>query len=59
MSTKVSTLVPDAKPTTEYVVHDLYQDEGKDILGTLKGSDNLELLVKTGGSCRMVKLVPK
>ncbi|CAG2164960.1 unnamed protein product [Oppiella nova] len=52
-------ILPDAKPTTEYVVHDLYMDEGKDVLGTLKSSDNLELLVKTGGGCRMVKLVPK
>ncbi|CAG2172143.1 unnamed protein product, partial [Oppiella nova] len=29
MSQKVSTLIPEAKPTTEYVVHDLFQDEGK------------------------------
>ncbi|CAG2111680.1 unnamed protein product [Medioppia subpectinata] len=59
MSQKVKTLIPEAKPDTEYVVHDLYLDEGKEILSTLKAADNLELLVKTGGSCRMVKLVPK
>ncbi|XP_054159759.1 alpha-N-acetylgalactosaminidase-like [Oppia nitens] len=59
ISHKVSQLITDTKNTTEYVVHDLFLDEGKEILGTLRVSDNLELKVAIAGACRLVKLVPK
>ncbi len=59
MSHPLSAIIPNAKNTTQFVVHDLFEDEGKEILGTLKPSDKLELLVNIGGSVRMVKLVPK
>jgi hypothetical protein len=59
MSHPLSAIIPNAKNTTQFVVHDLFEDEGKEILGTLKLSDKLELLVNFAGSVRMVKLVPK
>ena len=59
MSEKVSDLIPGLKPTTEFVVHDLWKDEGKEILETIKASDSLRLKVNPGGGSRMVKLVPK
>ena len=59
MSNKVSDLIPNTKTGTEYVVHDLYREEGKDILSTLKPEDHLSLKVATGGGSRMVKLVPQ
>jgi hypothetical protein len=59
MSHPLSAIIPNAKNTTQFVVHDLFEDEGKEILGTLKLSDKLELLVNIAGSVRMVKLVPK
>ena len=59
MSHKLSDIIPNAKNTTQFVVHDLFEDEGKEVLSTLKHSDNLELLVNISGSVRMVKLVPK
>jgi hypothetical protein len=59
MSHPLFAIIPNAKNTTEFVVHDLFEDEGKEILGTLKPSDKLDLLVNIGGSVRMVKLVPK
>jgi hypothetical protein len=59
MSHPLSAIIPNAKNTTVFVVHDLFEDEGKEILGTLKHSDKLELLVNFAGSVRMVKLVPK
>ncbi len=52
-------IIPKAKNTTEYVVHDLFEDEGKEILATIKPTDKLELLINLGGSVRMVKVVPK
>jgi hypothetical protein len=59
MSHPLSAILPNAKNTTQFVVHDLFEDEGKEILGTLKLIDKLELLVNFAGSVRMVKLVPK
>jgi hypothetical protein len=59
MSHPLSAIIPKAKNTTEFVVHDLFEDEGKEVLRTLKHSDKLELLVNIAGSVRMVKLVPK
>ncbi len=59
MSHPLSAIIPNAKNTTEFVVHDLFEDEGKEILATLKHSDKLSLLVDIAGSVRMVKLVPK
>ncbi len=59
MSHPLSAIIPNAKNTTQFVVHDLFEDEGKEILGTLKLSDKLELLVNIAGSVRMVKLEPK
>ncbi len=59
MSHPLSAIIPNAKNTTEFVVHDLFEDEGKEILATLKHSDKLNLLVDIAGSVRMVKLVPK
>jgi hypothetical protein len=59
MSHKLTELLPNALNTTQFVVHDLFQDEGKEILSTLKRSDSLDLLVNVGGGVRMVKLVPK
>jgi hypothetical protein len=59
MSHPLSAIIPKAKNTTEFVVHDLFEDEGKEILRTLKHSDKLDLLVNIAGSVRMVKLEPK
>ena len=59
MSAKVSDLLPDAVKGTEYSVHDLFRDEGKDVLFTVKTDDQLSLKVAPGGGCRMVKLVPE
>jgi hypothetical protein len=59
MSHPLSAIIPNAKNTTQFVVHDLFEDEGKEVLGTFKHSDKLELLVNISGSVRMVKLVPK
>jgi len=59
MSHKISDIIPQSKNTTEFVVHDLFEDEGKEVLSTLKHSDSLELLVHIAGGVRMVKLVPK
>jgi hypothetical protein len=59
MSHPLSAIIPNAKNTTQFVVHDLFEDEGKEVLGTLKLSDKLELLVNIAGSVRMVKLEPK
>jgi hypothetical protein len=58
-SHQLSTILPNAKNTTQFVVHDLFEDEGKEVLGTLKLSDKLELSVNISGGVRMVKLVPK
>ena len=57
MSNKVSDLIPNTKNVTEYAVHDLYREEGKDVLFTVKPSDQLKLMVTSGGGSRMVKLV--
>jgi len=59
ISRKISEIIPQSKNTTQFVVHDLFEDEGKEVLSTLKHSDNLELLVNIAGGVRMVKLVPK
>ncbi|XP_054159455.1 alpha-N-acetylgalactosaminidase-like [Oppia nitens] len=58
ISKKVSELAIDAKNGTQYTVYDLYLDDGKEVLATLKTTDSLELLVATGGGCRVTKLVP-
>ncbi len=58
-SHQLSTILPNAKNTTQFVVHDLFENEGKEVLGTLKLSDKLELSVNIWGGVRMVKLVPK
>jgi len=55
----LSDILPDIKNTTQFIVHDLFKDEDKEILGILKPNDKLELLVHIGGGVRMVKLVPK
>ncbi len=55
----MSDILPDVKNTTQFVVHDLFKDEDKEILAILKPNDKLELLVHIGGGVRMVKLVPK
>jgi hypothetical protein len=55
-------LIPKAKNTTEFTIYDLFEDEGKEILGTIKPSPStskLDLLVNLAGGVRMVKLVPK
>ncbi|XP_054161410.1 alpha-N-acetylgalactosaminidase-like [Oppia nitens] len=59
MSKTVSELIPDVKDNTKYEVHDLFLDDGKEILGTVGKNDRLELLVRPSGSVRMVKLVVK
>ncbi len=59
MSHQLSDIIPNAKNSTQFVVHDLFEDEGKEVLSTLKHSDKLELLVNIAGGVRMVKLVPK
>ena len=59
MSHKVSDLIPGLNNTTEFVVHDLWREEGKEVLATLKPTDDLKLKVGMSGSSRMVKLVPK
>ncbi len=53
----LSDLIPNALNTTQYVVHDLFEDEK--IESTLRKGDKLELLVNIGGGVRMVKLMPK
>jgi len=58
-SHKLSDILPDIKNTTQFIVHDLFKDEDKEILGILKPNYKLELLVRIGGGVRMVKLVPK
>jgi hypothetical protein len=47
MSHPLSAIVPKAKNTTEFLARDLFKDEGKEILGTLKHS---ELLINMGRS---------
>ena len=59
MTHKVSELIPGVKQNTEFVIHDLYKEEGKEILGTVKSTDSLSLKVAIKGGSRMVKLVPK
>ena len=59
MSNKVLDLIPNTKNGTEYAVHDLFRDEGKDLLFKVKPQDQLTLKVATGGGSRMVKLVPQ
>ncbi|CAG2178262.1 unnamed protein product, partial [Oppiella nova] len=59
MSYKVSQLIPAAKKGVKYEVHDLFLDEGKEVLGTVTSDDNLELLINTAGAVRMVKLLVK
>ncbi|CAG2178565.1 unnamed protein product, partial [Oppiella nova] len=59
ISHKVSELIPSAVKETKYEVHDLFLDEGKEVLGTVTKDDNLELLVHTSGAVRVVKLLVK
>ena len=59
MSYKISDLIPNTKNGTEYEVHDLFRDEGKEVLSKLKAQDELKLKVANNGGCRMVKLVPQ
>ncbi|XP_054161821.1 alpha-N-acetylgalactosaminidase-like [Oppia nitens] len=59
MSHKLSDLIPDTKPGVKYEIHDLFLDEGKEILGTITRDDQLELLINTAGAVRMVKLLVK
>ncbi|CAG2113699.1 unnamed protein product [Medioppia subpectinata] len=57
MAHKVSDMIPTAKPGTKYEIHDLFIDEGKEVLGSITTSDTLELLVHPSGSVRVVKLL--
>ncbi|CAG2162528.1 unnamed protein product [Oppiella nova] len=59
MSHKVSELIKVSAKETKYEVHDLFVDEGKEVLGTLGINDMLELLVHTSGAVRVVKLLVK
>ncbi|CAG2112936.1 unnamed protein product [Medioppia subpectinata] len=59
MSHKVTELIPTAKPGVKYEVHDLFLDEGREVLGTLTRDDSLELMINTAGAVRMVKLLVK
>ena len=59
MSNKVSDLIPNTKNGTEYAVHDLFRDEGKEVLFNVKPQDQLKLKVARCGGSRMVKLVPQ
>ncbi len=58
-SHKLSDILPDIKNTTQFIVHHLFKDEDKQILGILKPNDKLELLVHIGGGVRMVKCSAK
>jgi hypothetical protein len=51
--------LPKDHKNSTFTVYDLFEDEGKEIIATLKASDNLKLLVNPAGGVRMVKLVPK
>ena len=54
----MSTIVPSTASATTFTIHDLFEDEGKEIIGTVNYHKNLTLLVSPGGGVRMVKLVP-
>ena len=54
----MSTIVPSSASATNFTIHDLFEDEGKEIIGTINYKQNLTLLVSPGGGVRMVKLVP-
>jgi len=55
----LSDILPDINNTTQFIVHHLFKDEDKQILGIIKSNVKLELLVHIRGGVRMVKLVPK
>ena len=54
----MSTIVPSSASATNFTIHDLFEDEGKEIIGTINYKQNLTLLVSPAGGVRMVKLVP-
>ncbi|XP_075584605.1 alpha-N-acetylgalactosaminidase-like [Dermatophagoides farinae] len=58
MSYKLSSLIPELNQTISYDVHDLFNSNDS-YLGKLKPNQQLELLVPTAGSVRLVKLIPK
>ncbi len=58
MTQKVSDLILNLKADTKFIIQDLYKEEGKAIIGIVNSTDNLSLLVATGGASRMVKLIP-